>query len=366
MPARPETRHPSQGDASRRGNTHRTVTPATVTPAPGSPSTVSSSAPGASNPGSPAAASSAGAARTGRRAAGALIDISHRLRPRDYTIATLLDEHTTLTTDQITAVLFGSVTTCQHRLNALRGMRFVDRFLRNRPGQPNPACWVPGMLSARYAALARDEHPPNQRRLQDRQDRIYASPTLLHLLAVNDFFVALLSHARQHPAGRLRRWWSERSTAAAFGQRIHPDGHGVWTDGDAETGFFLELDRGTEPVGRLVEKLAAQRRLQEAGGPTYPVLFVLPTRAREQHLHRRLADQPEPALIVATTSPEAGRDPGRLRGLHGPAGPVWRVAGNGRHRLRLADLPSDHGEHSPMNPGAPQPDDDPLWLLDPT
>ncbi len=27
-----------------------------------------------------------------------LIDISHRLRPRDYTIASLLDEHTTLTT----------------------------------------------------------------------------------------------------------------------------------------------------------------------------------------------------------------------------------------------------------------------------
>ena len=36
-----------------------------------------------------------------------LIDISHRLRPRDYTIASLLDEHTTLTTDQLTAVKAG-------------------------------------------------------------------------------------------------------------------------------------------------------------------------------------------------------------------------------------------------------------------
>jgi hypothetical protein len=239
----------------------------------------------------------------------------------------------------------------------------VDRN-RNRPGQPNPACWVPGMLSARYAALARDEHPPNSRRLQNRQDRIYASSTLPHLLAVNDFFVALLAHARQHPGSRLRRWWSERSTAAAYGQRIHPDGHDVWADGDTETGFFLELDRGTEPVGRLVDKLAPQARLQAAGGPNYPVLFVLPTPAREQHLHRRLADQPEPTLMVATTSPEAARDPGRLRRLHGPAGPVWRVAGNGRHRMRLTDLPGGHCEPGPLNPAAPQPHDDPLRLLD--
>ena len=217
MSARPKTRHPSAGDTSKRGST---------------------------DPAGPSAST-----RSARPAPSTLIDISHRLRPRDYTIATLLDEHTTLTTDQITAALFSSVTTCQHRLHQLRGMRFVDRFLRNRPDQPNPACWVPGTLSARYAALARDEHPPNTRQLQDRQDRIYASPTLLHLLAVNDFFVALLGHARQHPSSRLRRWWSERRTAAAFGQRIHPDGHGVWADGDAETGFFLELDRGTEFSG---------------------------------------------------------------------------------------------------------------------
>jgi hypothetical protein len=336
MSARPKTRHPSQGDTSKRGSTVAAVPPA------------------------------AGSTRSARPAPTTLIDISHRLQPRDYTIATLLDEHTTLTTDQITAALFSTITTCQHRLHQLRGMRFVDRFLRNRPGQPNPACWVPGMLSTRYAALARGEHPPNTRQLQDRQDRIYASPTLLHLLAVNDFFVALLSHARRHPNARLRRWWSERGTAAAFGQRIHPDGHGVWADGDTETGFFLEMDRGTEPVGRLVEKLAAQARLREAGGPAYPVLFVLPTRAREQHLHRRLADRPEPTLVVATTSPEAAGDPGRLRSPHGPAGPVWRVAGNGRHRLRLADLPGEHGEPGPLNPAAPQPHDDPLRLLDQT
>ena len=51
---------------------------------------------------------------------------------------------------------------------------------------------------------------------------------------------------------------------------------------------------------------------------------------------------------------------------HSPAGPVWRLAGNGRHRLHLADLPSHHGRPGPYTPGPPTPDQDPLHLLPPT
>lgn len=283
-----------------------------------------------------------------------LIDVSHRLRPRDYTIAVLLDEHTTLTTEQLTAVLFRNETTCRHRLHALRRISFVDRFLRNRPGAANPTCWVPGLLSARYAALAKAENPPTARILRERQDRVYATPLLDHLIATNDFFIGLLTHARQHPGTGLARWWSERTTAAAFGRRIHPDGHGVWLDGDTSTGFHLELDRGTEPLSRLTDRLAAHRRLHAEGGPAYPILFALPNRAREQNLHRRLAERPEPSLTIATTSPESGAD---------PAGPVWRLGGNGRHRLRLTELPSSHRQPGPLNPGPPTPQQDPLRLL---
>ncbi|PWU45614.1 hypothetical protein DLJ47_34130 [Micromonospora sp. S4605] len=283
-----------------------------------------------------------------------LIDISHRLRPRDYTIASLLDEHTTLTTEHLTSILFSNPTTCRHRLQLLRRLGFIDRFIRNRPGAPNPVCWLPGLLSSRYVALARDESPPTARVLRERQDRVYSSPTLEHLLAVNDVFVSLLVHARRRPGAALTRWWSERTTAAAFGHRIKPDGHGVWTDGDQETGFFIELDRGTEPIGRLIDKLASHRRLRAEGGPQYPILFVLPSRLREQNLHRKLADRPEPSLIVATTSPESGPD---------PAGPVWRLAGNGRHRLTLAGLPSSHGQPGPLNPGPAQAADHPLRLV---
>ena len=94
--------------------------------------------------------------------------------------------------------------------------------------------------------------------------------------------------------------------------------------------------------------------MRAEGGPHYPILFVLPGRLREQNLHRRLADRPEPSLIIATTSPESGPD---------QAGPVWRLAGNGRHRLTLAGLPSSHTQPGPLNPGPARPEHQPLRLL---
>jgi hypothetical protein len=284
-----------------------------------------------------------------------LIEVSHRLRPRDYVVASLLDEHLTLTTDQLTTVLFASAITCRHRLTTLRSFGFVERFIRrNQPGTPNIVCWVPGPLSARLTALATDQNPPTARALRERQDRAYANPALEHLLESNEFFVRLLAHSRLRQDTSLLRWWSERAAASAFGQRIHPDGHGVWVEHDREIGFFLELDRGTEPLGRLADKLRSYRRLRAEGGPPYAVLFALPNRTREQNLHRRLADLSPPSLVVATTSPEAGDD---------PTGPVWRLVGNGRHRFALADLPGGHGQPGPLNPGSPTPAEHPLRHL---
>ncbi|GAA2349861.1 replication-relaxation family protein [Dactylosporangium salmoneum] len=320
MPGTDPTRHFPAGEVSRPGN-HRTHQPRTTDAGP------------------PTHGST-------------LIQISHRLRPRDYAIAALLHEHTMLTTDQLTAILFTNPITCRHRLGILRSIGFVDRFIRrNQPGTPNVVCWVAGPLSSRMTALAAGESPPTPKALRERQDRIYASPTLDHLIAVNWVGTRLLARSRADRTTSLLRWWSERTTANRFGQRIHPDGHGIWAAGDRQVGFFLELDRGTEPIGKVADKLTSHRRLTAEGGPTYPILFALPSRTREQHLHRRLAERPEPTLVVATTSPESGTD---------PADPVWRLAGNGRHRLALADLPASHGQPGPLNPGPPTAAEHPL------
>jgi hypothetical protein len=174
-------------------------------------------------------------------------------------------------------------------------------------------------------------------------------------LGANDFFVQLLRHARHHPDTRLARWWSERDASPRF-DRIRPDGHGVWVDRGRQVGFFLEYDTGSEPLTTLVAKLARYRNLAGTGGPRYPVLFVLPNRTRETNLHRRLAERVDPGVLVATTNPDAGTD---------PAARVWQVFGYGGPRLPLGELPSDHGQPGPKNPGPPTDADDPLHALQP-
>ncbi len=284
------------------------------------------------------------------------MQVSRRLLPRDYTLALLLDEHRVLTTAQITAVLFGSARTCRNRLTVLRRIGFVDRFtIPHRPPGPAPECWLPGLLAARYAALARGQRPPSAAAVRDRQDAVLASSQLEHLLGVNQFFVDLLAHTRANPHTRLARWWPAARASAAAGRRVRPDGHGVFTDQDRTVAFWLEHDTGTETIGRLAGKVEAYRRLRADGGPGYPVLFWLPNPTREANLHRRLTSTPPSGIPVAT----AVADPAGP----GPAGPVWRLAGNGRRRLRLAELPYHPGRPGPYHPEPVTEQDDPLRLL---
>jgi hypothetical protein len=302
-----------------------------------------------------------GTTRTGRQTTAApttrhvptlsLLDVSRRLRPRDLAMAHLIAEHTVLTTPQLATIFFNSPITCQHRLQTLRKIGFLGRFVRNHPSQPRPLCWVSGPLSARYVAMVRGDTVPTLKAIREQQERVMSNPSLDHLIGANEFFVKLLAYARSRETTRLARWWPERIASARYGG-VRPDGHGVWEADGRQVGFFLEYDTGTEPLGKLVGKLTKYRQLINSGGPVYPVLFVLPNRIREQNLHRKLAAGLDPGVVVATTSPEAGTD---------PAGPVWKRFGNGRARYTLAELPSAHGEPHPIkNAGAPDAGDDPL------
>jgi hypothetical protein len=264
---------------------------------------------------------------------------------------------------------------------------------RRRPASAGTVShWVAGPASARWAALATDRPAPTAKAVRDRQDSLAASTHLAHTVGVNQFFVDLIAHSRAHPGSRLTRWWSAARTAAAYGRLIHPDGHGVWrttrrpqnqaendAQNDAEdqlldelldelqderedsldvrdVAFFLEHDTGTESHRQLTAKLHSYQRLRARGGPDLPVLFWLPTQARETNLHHQLADLPWAGLTIAT----AARD--HAAGNGGPAGRVWRIAGNGRHRLPLADLPSHLDGTGAFPVGSPPAEDDPLYL----
>jgi hypothetical protein len=293
----------------------------------------------------------------------ALLDATLRLQQRDLAMTMLLDEHRTLTTAQIAAVLYSSPATAERRLYTLRQAGWLDRFAAVRASGRLDTHWVLGPLGANWAAGQDNRPVPSAKAARDQRHSIAASSQLEHTDGANQVFISLLAHARTHPGTRLARWWSPARTAAGAGQRIHPDGHGVWEHHDPDTarvrqvGFYLEYDTGTETLTRLTNKIDPYQRLHQVG-PDYPLLIWLPNPTREANLHRKLNGiAAHLDLTLATTNPTAVS-------THTIAGPVWKIAGNGRPRHRLADLPSRHGHpDSPYHPGPPTPDQDPLYLL---
>ncbi|MEV8515906.1 replication-relaxation family protein [Dactylosporangium sp. NPDC051484] len=261
-----------------------------------------------------------------------------RVTPRDRLLLDLLNQHQTFSTEQLATLAFGSVGRARNRLNTLHDRDILDRFrLFHRPGSQSWR-WTLGPVGAAIVAAGRGEAMPRPAAVRDTTARLAMSPRLNHLLATNGFFVALTGHARTHDrAGvRLARWWNEQRCREATGNLVRPDGHGVWVTGGQVVPFWLEMDLGTEALQRVAEKLTGYAHL----GPrrAYPVLFWLPTTAREANLHAHLSRAGAPDGVAVATGAD---DYAAARG--GPAGAVWRRPGDPA-RVTLTDLPGATGD----------------------
>jgi hypothetical protein len=259
-----------------------------------------------------------------------------RLTPRDRLILDLLDQHKTFTTDQLVDLVFGSTGRARNRLNTLHDRDILDRFRHyQRPGS-QAWRWTLGPVGAALIAAGNGAALPRPAAVRDATARLAMSPTLTHLVTVNGFFVALSAHARTNPGARLSAWWNEARCRDACGNLVRPDGHGVWIDGARPVPFWVETDLGTEPLRRVAGKLTGYAALPPRRA--YPVLFWLPTAARESNLYAHLTRAGVPdGVTVATAAAD------HATGAGGPAGPVWRLVGHAG-RLRLAELPAPAAE----------------------
>ena len=86
-------------------------------------------------------------------------------------------------------------------------------------------------------------------------------PDLEHRRAAAAFFLALIERSLTRPEEGLYRWLGEQQAQdTAPGASVRPDGYGRYLLPEGEITFYLELDRGTEPAGRVKSKLDAYRQ----------------------------------------------------------------------------------------------------------
>jgi hypothetical protein len=275
-----------------------------------------------------------------------IAELAARLTTRDRWLLRMICEHRVLTTGQITQLAFGTTRAATARMEVLYRYRAVDRFRPLAAAGSSPLHFVLDESGAMLLAGEDGITPADLGYRRDRALGIALSPRLAHDTGANGIFTHLAAAARAS-GGRaaLECWWSERRCAAAWGDHARPDGYGRWSERGpgqppAVTDFFLEYDTGTEPLTRVVAKLAGYAALAARTGIATPVLFCLPSPRREAALRARLAGPPPhgtpgaataaqiPGVPIATTAPAASPD--------GPAGAAWLPAGSSGPRRRLA------------------------------
>lgn len=266
-------------------------------------------------------------------------DLVRRLTDRDREILRAVARHRVLTSIQLQEMFFSARKRALMRLLHLYRLGALDRFEPLRLGWGrHPYHYTLGRLGVALIAAeaGQDAERAARRWRADRTLALGRTQRLAHLLGINDFCAALVGHARRHPDARLIEWMTEAETARWADDIVRPDAFGQWGEDGRSVEFFLEYDRGTETVARLVAKLTGYERLEDQRSASAWVLFRFPSAGREAAARAALA----PATVpVATAGPF-----GPLRPydavwwpLCAPSGPVGP---SGRVRLaQLADVP---------------------------
>ena len=231
-----------------------------------------------------------------------------------------------LTTEQVADLCFDNLTTARHRLTVLYELRVLDRFRPFRPVGSDPYHYLLDILGVEIVAADRGTEVPRPGLHHSRAQALADSQRLAHLLATNGLFCALARWARTVEDGELAEWWPERRCTTEWGEVVRPDGFGVLRHGERVVEFFVELDRGTETLTRLADKVGGYAELVRATGWAPLVCFWFPATGREAEARRVLT---HPEVLMATSAAGLGDDPG---------GPVWLPVGTTGPRRHLTDL----------------------------
>ena len=255
--------------------------------------------------------------------------ISSSITERDQLICLDLHEHRVLTTEQLYELHFPSVQRARARLTQLYELGVIWRTRPHTRFGSLPWHYV---LDEMGALIVAEYLGIDQRELGYRADQrrgFIDNQRLRHTKAANGFFTRMIFATRSSKnLLQVAEWRGEAWCARRWQMLIRPDGYARLERVAGSLELLLELDLGTENLGRLEDKMERYRVLSRAITAPDVVLFCFPSAAREASARRVLGGTPMP---VATATFD--------RHLGEPLGPNWLLI-EGDRRFRLAELPA--------------------------
>lgn len=231
--------------------------------------------------------------------------LARQLTDRDRAIVETVARHRVFTTDQLAAMFFDTAARARVRLVTLYRLRLLDRFQPHRPGWGSqPYHYVLGPAGAVLLAAHDDNPRPAGRRFRsDRAVMLAGTQRLGHLVGVNGVYAALVARSRHDPSARLLDWLTESECAGWTEGIVRPDAYAQWADDGMTLEFFLEYDRGTETLGRLVDKLPGYQHFEAERAASAWVCFIFTSPRRETTARRALAAATVPVATATVTDP---------------------------------------------------------------
>ena len=254
----------------------------------------------------------------------------HGLGQRHWALLSLLAEHGVLHTGQVETLMFGSRPAAARHLGALTRAGLVWRFVHD--DDPRHVAFYQLSTTGAEALAAR-------LREADRAVPVALGRPGLDAFVVNEFFVGLAAHAREHGHAELFRW--RRAVEAIAWLREHgvpevtPSAYGVWIEDGRAVRFVLHIDHSPavalsgSHVPPHVSVLAGYRRAPR-GVPVTAVLVLCPSAERETELRRDTAAAPLPVAVGTATLD-------RLYEASSAAEAIWNATG-GEGLLQLAEI----------------------------
>lgn len=236
--------------------------------------------------------------------------VSH-LTKRDRRIAVDCFEHRVLTTSQIKRLYFTGTRTAIARLQLLYGLRVINRFRPSlaRGEGTAPYHWI---LDEAGALLVADHLNVERAKLGWQHSiatSIATSQKLSHHVEVNEFFTRLAVEANQ-TGGRLSEWYGERTCHHIFSGIVVADGYGVLNlSGRAPLHFLVELDRGSEPSGRLRKKAEDYQQIlpHTCLKDLDPLVLILVPSAKRAQTARAAVAHTDAPVVVSIWSQRSSR-----------------------------------------------------------
>jgi hypothetical protein len=281
-----------------------------------------------------------------------------KLQPRDFELLQGLFESRVMTLPHISAVYFDSKgEMAKKRVQKLKKLGVIrERSRRRIPGPSILHLGWKGYLSLRDGGFVDDDSRLSPRAFTR---RMRVSPlTLAHEIAIGDVMSAYILAIRESASFKLLEFsvWPRRYGFSVDREYrripVQPDGYLRILEKDSEDAselhYFLELDKGSETVGRLAEKCVNYREYERSGryaefcgftkeerkSRPFQVLVVCKTEERRNNLAKRLLEMHPPfsTMILIATLGECVRD---------PLGEIWMTAAAFKSAAGLSDSVHD-------------------------